>query len=108
MNSTPELEKTASKGSSKKGAKSTLAPSELGDKLLAIGDQRIHVNAVTTKIRDDIAFLEDRILRMEKMKNPSETVLNTYKAMLDSRKSVLQWLKEHDMITTPPASVKRA
>lgn len=78
-----------------------------GDKMIAIGQQRIHVNAVTTKIREDIAFLEDRIRRMEKMKAPSETVLNTYRAMLASRKSVLKWLEEHDMIASDQPKAKK-
>ncbi|WP_246439056.1 hypothetical protein [Teredinibacter franksiae] len=73
------------------------------DKLIVIGQQRIHVNAVTTKILADIAFLEDRIARMDSMKNPSETVLNTYRAMLTSRKSVLKWLQEHNMIVSETA-----
>lgn len=78
-----------------------------GDKMIAIGQQRVHVNAVTAKIREDIAFLEDRIRRMEKMKAPSETVLNTYRAMLASRKSVLKWLEEHDMIASRPPETKK-
>ena len=68
--------------------------------LIAVGQQRIHVNAVTTKIREDIAFLEDRIQPMESMSTPSETVLNTYRAMLTSRKSVLSWLEEHHMMAS--------
>ncbi|WP_075184948.1 hypothetical protein [Teredinibacter haidensis] len=78
------------------------------DKLLAVGQQRIHVNAVTTKISDDIAFLRDRIQRMEAMKAPNETVLNTYRAMLASRQSVLKWLKEHNMTTTKQRGKSRS
>lgn len=67
------------------------------EKILAIGQQRIHVNAITTKIHEDIAFLENRIERMKKMKSPSQPVLATYEAMLSSRQSVLRWLEDHDM-----------
>jgi len=70
------------------------------EKIIAIGQQRVHVNAVTTKIQNDIAFLEDRIGRMKNMKAPSQTVLNTYQAMLESRLSVLHWLEDHEMIST--------
>lgn len=77
-----------------------------GEKIIAIGQQRVHVNAVTSKIRDDIAFLQDRIHRMEQMKSPNQTVLNTYKAMLESRRSVLRWLEEHKMITPTPVEEK--
>ncbi|TVZ37791.1 hypothetical protein P886_2136 [Alteromonadaceae bacterium 2753L.S.0a.02] len=70
------------------------------EKVLAIGQQRVHVNAITTKITEDIAFLQDRIQRMKQMKAPSQTVLATYEAMLASRLSVLKWLEDHDMITS--------
>ncbi len=107
MNSTPELENTVGKNTPKRES-GTTNTSGLSEKLLAIGEQRVHVNAVTTKIRDDIAFLEDRIFRMEKMQNPSETVLNTYRTMLDSRQSVLQWLEEHEIVSSPSPAEKTA
>jgi len=78
-----------------------------GKKVIAIGQQRILVNAVTSKIQDDITFLEDRIRRMEKMKAPSETILNTYRAMLSSRQSVLKWLEEHEMISSRQNDTKK-
>jgi len=83
-------------------SRSAKTVSDKREPLIAIGEQRIHVNAVTTKIREDIAFLEDRIRRMEQMRNPSQTVLNTYKSMLDSRVSVLHWLEEQGMVASKP------
>ncbi|WP_018015891.1 hypothetical protein [Teredinibacter turnerae] len=74
------------------------------DKILAIGQQRIHVTAITTKIHEDIAFLESKIERMKKMRSPSRTVLATYESMLASRMSVLKWLENHDMISNQHAA----
>ncbi|WP_236074733.1 hypothetical protein [Teredinibacter purpureus] len=76
------------------------------DKVIAVGQQRVHVSAVTTKICEDIAFLEDRIHRLEEMKAPSETVINTYRAMLESRQSVLEWLQEHPLETSQTTEPK--
>ena len=44
---------------------------------------------------EDIQFLRDRIERIKKLQTPNSTVLKTYQAMLESRESVLDWLREN-------------
>ncbi len=51
-------------------------------------------HSVMLKVVEDIRFLEDRIDRMNSLKTPNTTLLKTYQTMLDSRESVLEWLKE--------------
>lgn len=50
-------------------------------------------SSVRIKVEEDIAFLRARIGTMENHPRPNRLVLDTYKAMLNSRLSVLKWLQ---------------
>ncbi|WP_341936277.1 hypothetical protein [Marinimicrobium sp. C2-29] len=56
--------------------------------------------AVRTRVKQDIDFLRDRIDDMEQQTRPNRHVIQTYRTMLDSRRSVLNWLDhgEEDII----------
>lgn len=60
---------------------------------LFIGDNKVSANSMVDKVRKDISFLNAKILYVEGQRNPNPEVLKTYKAMLESRYSVLQWLE---------------
>lgn len=60
---------------------------------LLIGNNRVSTDAMVDKVRKDIAFLNAKILYVEGQRNPNGEVLKTYKAMLESRYSVLEWLE---------------
>ncbi len=48
--------------------------------------------AVRTRVKQDIDFLRDRIDDLEQQTRPNRHVIQTYRTMLDSRRSVLKWL----------------
>jgi hypothetical protein len=60
---------------------------------LVIGDNKVSTDAMVEKVRKDIAFLNAKILYVEGQRKPNSEVLKTYKAMLESRYSVLEWLE---------------
>lgn len=60
---------------------------------LVIGDNKVSTDAMVEKVRKDIAFLNAKILYVEGQRKPNNEVLKTYKAMLESRYSVLEWLE---------------
>ncbi|WP_246125365.1 hypothetical protein [Exilibacterium tricleocarpae] len=62
---------------------------------LMIGNQRVNVDAMSAKVKKDIAFLQDRIARMRRQRAPNQVVVETYESMLASRQSVLAWLQQH-------------
>ncbi len=66
------------------------------DRSLVIGSQRVKLDAISNKVHQDIAFLSARIDAMKNQRNPNEVVLRTYESMLESRQSVISWLKEYD------------
>lgn len=45
------------------------------------------------RIEQDIAFLTDRLSQLEAQSKPNQKILQTYRSMLESRHSVLKWLK---------------
>lgn len=59
---------------------------------LVIGDQRLKITAISHKLQLDIALLQERIITLSAHASANTLVLNTYKEMLDSRRSVLAWL----------------
>lgn len=65
------------------------------DKLVPRSPYNASTTAIAAKILEDIQFLQDRIARIKKLQTPNSSVLNTYQSMLESRESVLQWLKEN-------------
>jgi len=60
---------------------------------LVVDGRLANAEAVHEKVREDIAFLSNRIALMERQTRPNKPVLDTYKRMLDSRQSVLNWLE---------------
>ena len=62
---------------------------------LMIGDQRVNVEAMSVKVEEDIAFLQERLARMHRQSTPNRVVVKTYESMLASRQSVLAWLQQH-------------
>lgn len=59
------------------------------------------VDSMTKKVLSDIAFLEDRLGQLEKQRTPNTVVIKTYKDMLQSRRSVLGWIKEKRSANLP-------
>ena len=51
-------------------------------------------SSVQTKVEQDIAFLQHRMILMKKQKIPNRVVIETYENMLKSRQSVLAWLRD--------------
>lgn len=62
---------------------------------LVIGDKRVKIDAISSKIEQDVLFLEDRILAIKAQTVPNTVILKTYEDMLSSRLSVLNWLTEY-------------
>lgn len=60
---------------------------------LIIGNNKVSTDTMVEKVRKDIAFLNAKILYVEGQRKPNTEVLKTYKAMLESRYSVLEWLE---------------
>jgi hypothetical protein len=58
----------------------------------------LHHDEVTAKVIEDINFLRDRInhIKRSMFSNSNPTILKTYESMLESRESVLAWIKEND------------
>lgn len=63
---------------------------------LVTGGALVGARAVRTRVRQDIDFLRDRIAALEQQTRPNRYVIKTYRAMLDSRRSVLEWLDHGD------------
>lgn len=61
---------------------------------LSIGDLQVNSEEVARKVELDIAFLTDRLARMEQQRSPNPVIIQTYKDMLDSRYAVLNWLRQ--------------
>jgi len=67
------------------------------DPSLVVGGHLANASRVREKVRQDIAFLRDRITALESQQRPNQPVIDTYRTMLDSRESVLKWL-EHGQL----------
>lgn len=65
------------------------------DRLIPRSPYNSSTSAIANKVLEDIQFLQDRISRIKKLQTPNSTVLKTYESMLESRESVLQWLREN-------------
>lgn len=59
---------------------------------LVQGSQLNDAENVRRKVEQDIAFLTDRITSLEAHHRPNQPVIDTYRSMLASRRSVLNWL----------------
>lgn len=60
---------------------------------LVVAGHLANASRVREKVRQDIAFLEDRIASLESQQRPNRPVIETYRTMLESRQSVLRWLE---------------
>lgn len=60
---------------------------------LVVGGQLADAANVRLKVRQDIAFLLDRIDSLESRPRPNQLVIDTYRTMLESRQAVLKWLE---------------
>ena len=65
------------------------------DRIVPRANYEASSSAIAAKVLEDIQFLRDRIERIKKLQTPNSTVLKTYQAMLESRESVLDWLREN-------------
>lgn len=61
---------------------------------IIVDGQLTEASSVQTKVEQDIAFLQHRISLMKKQQIPNSVVIETYEAMLKSRRSVLAWLQD--------------
>lgn len=67
---------------------------------VVIGDKRHKVETIFKKMEEDVQFLTQRINVLKQQHSPSEIVLKTYEAMLESRLSILGWLSEYQPTET--------
>lgn len=64
---------------------------------LVVSGRLKQANDVRRKVEQDIAFLSDRISALEAQQRPNHPVIDTYRTMLESRRSVLRWLQDGDL-----------
>ncbi len=69
--------------------------------LVASGRLR-QANDVRRKVEQDIVFLSNRIADLETQPRPNRPVIDSYRTMLESRKSVLKWLQDGTLETPTP------
>lgn len=62
---------------------------------LSIGEIEHNSEDVARKVESDIAFLTERLRLLEQQNKPNSVILQTYKDMLESRYTVLQWLRQN-------------
>lgn len=62
---------------------------------VVIGSESVRGDAIANKVHQDIAFLTDRLDRLESQANPNPQVLKVYRDMLESRYAVLEWINTH-------------
>lgn len=62
---------------------------------VVIGTESVRGDAIANKVHQDIAFLTDRLGRLESQVNPNPQVLKVYRDMLESRYAVLEWINTH-------------
>ena len=72
--------------------------SDMAEQSPIVGDN-LHAEVMVNKVRKDIEFINTKILYVEGQRNPNDKILKTYKAMLESRYSVLEWLENNHQIT---------
>ena len=61
---------------------------------LSIGEEEHNSEDVAIKVEHDIAFLTERMQLLEQQSQPNTVILQTYRDMLESRRAVLQWLRQ--------------
>ena len=59
---------------------------------LYIGNKKVNAGTVSDKIRQDIDFLNAKIIYINGQRNFNTDVLQVYQTMLESRYAVLDWL----------------
>lgn len=63
---------------------------------LNIGNTELNSEEVARKVEEDIAFLSERLDLLEQQSKPNAVILQTYRDMLESRRAVLDWLRQGD------------
>lgn len=63
---------------------------------LNIGNTELNSEEVARKVEEDIAFLSERLHLLEQQSKPNAVILQTYRDMLESRRAVLDWLRQGD------------
>lgn len=66
---------------------------------IMIGGELVNRSLVSEKLRQDIAFLTDRIERLNRQRSPNPKVIKVYQDMLDTRHSVLNWINGHSQVS---------
>lgn len=66
---------------------------------LMIGDELVDRALVSEKLHQDIAFLTDRIERLNRQRSPNPKVIKVYEDMLDTRHSVLSWINGQSCVS---------
>lgn len=69
---------------------------EINVTTLSIGNMELNSEEVARKVEEDIAFLSERLHLLEQQSKPNAVILQTYKDMLESRRAVLDWLRQGD------------
>ncbi len=64
--------------------------------MLNIGQEAIPSREIAAKIEADIAFLEERLFTLLEQESPNPVIVDTYKAMLESRQALLDWLLQNE------------
>ncbi len=59
-----------------------------------VSGQLKQASDVRRKVEQDIVFLSNRIADLETQERPNRPVIDSYRTMLESRKSVLKWLQD--------------
>jgi len=59
---------------------------------IMIGNELVDRTVISEKLQQDIAFLADRIERLNCQRSPNPKVIKVYQDMLDTRHSVLDWI----------------
>ncbi|MDQ2076233.1 hypothetical protein [Marinimicrobium sp. ABcell2] len=65
---------------------------------IVIGNELVNGDLVSEKLHQDIAFLANRIERLNRQPSPNPQVIKVYQDMLDSRNAVLDWLNREQRV----------
>ena len=69
---------------------------------LNIGNTELNSEEVARKVEEDIVFLSERLHLLEQQSKPNAVILQTYKDMLESRRAVLDWLRQGEKSHSDP------
>ena len=61
---------------------------------LSIGDTELNSEDVAINVENDIMLLSERLRVLEGQSLPNDSLLQTYRDLIDSRHAVLDWLRK--------------